>query len=100
MFGNGNIPHHSSGSFYSSSVLSSTSSSGVGGWNCRYSNCSYVADRESALIKHMRTHTGEKPFGCCYCSYKSSQSSNLKSHIRKVHGVNPVQNKVNYNKIV
>lgn len=34
----------------------------------------------------MRTHTGDKPWKCPLCPHSTSQSDNLKLHMRKDHG--------------
>ncbi|CAL4058722.1 unnamed protein product, partial [Meganyctiphanes norvegica] len=54
-------------------------------WMCLYPGCGYTATRESWLKLHVRRHTGEKPFVCPHCSYRSAQRGNLNVHIKKVH---------------
>ncbi|XP_059412045.1 zinc finger protein 516 isoform X2 [Carassius carassius] len=36
----------------------------------------------SSLSQHMRKHTGEKPYKCPHCEYRSAQKGSLKAHIR------------------
>ncbi|KIY63878.1 hypothetical protein CYLTODRAFT_425740 [Cylindrobasidium torrendii FP15055 ss-10] len=48
--------------------------------------CSFEAPRSSELERHIRTHTGERPFVCDWpdCNYAASQPGNLSRH-RRVH---------------
>ncbi|XP_037796490.1 zinc finger protein 677-like [Penaeus monodon] len=54
---------------------------------CLY--CSYTSTLKCNMLRHERTHTGEKPFPCPHCNFRCSQNSDLKKHIRIHTGEKP-----------
>ena len=52
---------------------------------CSFPSCGYSTLRESWLKTHVRKHTGERPYGCPHCEFRSAQKSNLTVHVKKVH---------------
>lgn len=47
-------------------------------------HCSVRTTRKASLLSHMLSHTGEKPYSCHYCPYESRQKGNLIRHM-KIH---------------
>ena len=51
-----------------------------GGWSCPAEDCSYSSKVKSRVTRHIRQHTGEKPFHCV-CGYKAARKGNLTRHL-------------------
>ena len=50
---------------------------------CQYCNKTFAQRIE--VLKHTRIHTGEKPFKCSFCDYRSSQMCHVKTHMKGKH---------------
>lgn len=55
----------------------------AGGVRCQY--CGKFFRWQSFLDRHIRTHTGERPYHCPHCNYAATQKFALSRHILKQH---------------
>ncbi|EJD06179.1 uncharacterized protein FOMMEDRAFT_153579 [Fomitiporia mediterranea MF3/22] len=61
-------------------------------FQCRgYGDCHMVFSRSEHLARHVRKHTGERPF-TCHCGKQFSRLDNLRQHAQTVHSDKPEDN--------
>lgn len=58
---------------------------------CRYCEKSFFGSVDKE--RHERTHTGERPFACHVCNYRSTQLGNLTRHMKTMHADCPPTSK-------
>lgn len=57
---------------------------GPGPYRCNM--CPYTIQDKAALIRHMRTHNGDRPYECSICNYAFTTKANCERHLRNRHG--------------
>ncbi|KAI0237395.1 hypothetical protein LSAT2_012103 [Lamellibrachia satsuma] len=51
--------------------------------------CNKMFAQRSALVRHSRTHTGERPFDCSECESKFGDITTLRRHMASLHNLPP-----------
>ncbi|XP_026750744.1 ras-responsive element-binding protein 1 [Galleria mellonella] len=56
---------------------------GAGPYQCNM--CPHASLDKAALVRHMRTHNGDRPYECAVCNYAFTTKANCERHLRNRH---------------
>ncbi|GBP34237.1 Ras-responsive element-binding protein 1 [Eumeta japonica] len=56
---------------------------GPGPYRCNM--CPHASLDKAALVRHMRTHNGDRPYECAVCNYAFTTKANCERHLRNRH---------------
>lgn len=59
------------------------SGTGPGPYQCNM--CPHASLDKAALVRHMRTHNGDRPYECAVCNYAFTTKANCERHLRNRH---------------
>lgn len=59
------------------------SGTGPGPYQCNM--CPHQSLDKAALVRHMRTHNGDRPYECAVCNYAFTTKANCERHLRNRH---------------
>ncbi|XP_069676084.1 ras-responsive element-binding protein 1-like [Periplaneta americana] len=51
----------------------------------RCNMCPYTNPDKATLVRHMRTHNGDRPYECALCNYAFTTKANCERHLRNRH---------------
>ncbi|XP_045181742.1 myoneurin-like isoform X11 [Mercenaria mercenaria] len=54
-------------------------------YKCDYENCNRFFATKQNIKRHLKTHTGEKPYKCNFCEHRTARKDHLKLHLLKQH---------------
>lgn len=58
---------------------------GMNNGTYRCNMCPHSSTDKAALIRHMRTHNGDRPYECSLCNYAFTTKANCERHLRNRH---------------
>ena len=59
---------------------------GVTVYKCLYGKCGKMFPTKHKIERHLRVHSGDKPYHCRFCDFKSARKDSVQCHESRLHG--------------